>query len=342
MKKIILFINFVFIPLAIWANAAQPGIWRAGGTGTFNLLFEEDTAFYKKIQMKQEQVSIQLYKGFAVVKGEYWMYNHEDTSIVMRAGYPINADFESHKNGSDLTAIWFDEMYQFKVLIDGDEMDYEKVEVEEVNSEFVDNYSAKQWYVWKNEFKPKALTKIEVFFILNTNEANVREGYDTRSFNAFIYILETGATWKNPIEKGLIKIQLMDGMSNEDIKGYASDLNLSYNSAQNILYTQFTDLIPTRSDNIALTYHKQIDEFDFNNIINNKDKYYNDIDRLSKTQLNNSNLTEILKFDSPFDIPNTSTNIIGGVFIFMIYGVPILIGLIVIFVLYWIFIRKKK
>ncbi|MGK0390504.1 MAG: hypothetical protein ACI94Y_003257 [Maribacter sp.] len=37
--------------------------------------------------MQKEKISIQLYKGFAVVKGEYWMYNESNEEIVMQSDY---------------------------------------------------------------------------------------------------------------------------------------------------------------------------------------------------------------------------------------------------------------
>ena len=84
-KKIILINLLVFISTSLFANVAQPGLWGCGGAGSFSLLFEGDSNAYQKVQMQKERVSIQLYKGYAVVKGEYWMFNHSAEDIIMNA-----------------------------------------------------------------------------------------------------------------------------------------------------------------------------------------------------------------------------------------------------------------
>ena len=94
-KKILLsLIIFVFSNKLI-ANVAQPGIWNAGGMGNFSLLFPDDSISYKKIQMVDEKVFIQLYKGYAVVKGVYKMYNDTYDTVRIRTVYPLNTNFKS-------------------------------------------------------------------------------------------------------------------------------------------------------------------------------------------------------------------------------------------------------
>ncbi|HSY61009.1 MAG TPA: hypothetical protein VK796_03990, partial [Cytophaga sp.] len=75
MKFLIQF-SFYLLPVLAFSNAAAPGIWQAGGAANFSLLYPEDSVLYSNIQMVKEKISIELYKGYAVVKGKYWMYNH--------------------------------------------------------------------------------------------------------------------------------------------------------------------------------------------------------------------------------------------------------------------------
>ena len=58
--------------LFLVSNSAQPGVWNAGGSGSFTLLYPEDSIANKKNQMKSEDIFMQLYKGFAIVKGNYY------------------------------------------------------------------------------------------------------------------------------------------------------------------------------------------------------------------------------------------------------------------------------
>ncbi len=55
MYKLLIIILFS-LPINILGNTAQPGFWGAGGTGTFSLLYPEDSLQYKKIQ-KMSQFS---------------------------------------------------------------------------------------------------------------------------------------------------------------------------------------------------------------------------------------------------------------------------------------------
>ena len=79
----------IFYGNILHANATQPGIWSAGGT-TFTMLYPEDSATFKKVQMQSEQIFIQLYKGFAVVKGVYFFKNHSNEKLNFKMGYPVN------------------------------------------------------------------------------------------------------------------------------------------------------------------------------------------------------------------------------------------------------------
>ena len=94
MKKIIQITLLLLLPFLAFSNAAQPGFWNAGGTGNFSLLYPEDSASYQKIQMVKELVAIQLYRGYAVVKGQYWMYNDTEEEVNIKVGYPLNAHFD--------------------------------------------------------------------------------------------------------------------------------------------------------------------------------------------------------------------------------------------------------
>ena len=78
MKKYIYLIGIIAFSSLFVSNSAQPGVWNAGGSGTFTLLYPEDSIAYKKIQMKSEAIFMQLHKGFATVKG---IYNFNNTSL---------------------------------------------------------------------------------------------------------------------------------------------------------------------------------------------------------------------------------------------------------------------
>ncbi len=344
MKKIIAILLFSICTFVLHANVAQPGLREAGGANSYTLLFEEDSSAYKKIQMKEERISVQLYKGYAVIKGEYWMHNHSEEDIVMKAGYPINATYATHKNASDLTEIKFRELYAIRVFSDGNKVDVEKKRQENPVDSKLDiyeyGYDDSEWYIWQNKFPSASTTKIDVYFIMNTNQATVREGYDGKDYNGFIYVFETGASWKPPIGKGKLRIQMMDGMDRKDIHGVSSTFNLGYSRKAKILEAGFHDLIPEHEDNFVMTYSEKIEGFNFENVVENKEVLFNAIDRFSTSKEIFKN--EAVDFPSPFDIPNTGSFIVGLVFFLGVFGIPLLGLLFVIYLIYRLVFKKRK
>ncbi|PHK03737.1 hypothetical protein VF10_38295, partial [Nostoc linckia z13] len=95
----------ILLPQQTLANAAQPGIWNAGGK-VFTMLYPEDSLSFKKVQMQQERIYIQLYKGFAVVKGTYIFKNTSNENLQFKMGYPVNGIYSGGE--TDLNQITLD------------------------------------------------------------------------------------------------------------------------------------------------------------------------------------------------------------------------------------------
>ena len=341
MKRCLLILFISSFAIQLFANVAQPGVRNAGGMGDFTLLFPDDSLGYKKIQMQKERISIQLYRGFAVVKGEYWMLNTTDEMISIRAGYPLNASYNTRKNSSDLTQVQFDKLYQIKVLIDGQltEIRQSPIESNQPNLDSYSNADEDNWYVWTTEFKPGDLTKIEVYFIVNTNDANVSLGYSKEYYNAFMYVLETGASWKPPIGEGTVMIQLMDGLKQQDIEGASPDSIFGFDVANQTLLYQFTDLEPTFENNIVITYSEKIEDFDFAGIVEKSESYFSEVNKLSSQAINQASFEEV-KFDSPFEI--SEINGVSVIFSLIVFGIPTLLILGIIFIIYKVVKRNRK
>lgn len=171
-----------------FANAAQPGIWNAGGT-VYTMLYPEDANTFKKIQMQQERIFIQLYKGFAVVKGTYVFKNTTNEHLQFKMGYPINGIYSGGEN--DLNQIILDSLSQFKIKANNKWLLLEKENHPDINNNTQNiNAFSDNWKVWQMQFAPNEIQKVEVYFIVNTNEARIRKGYNIEKRNAFIYDTE--------------------------------------------------------------------------------------------------------------------------------------------------------
>lgn len=344
MKKtiILLFVIILqFYSADSYSNVAQPGLWNAGGMGNFSLLFPEDSLSYKKIQMIDEKISIQLYKGYAVVKGVYKMFNDTKNTVKIKTGYPLNGFFDGETDNNKKAEITFDSLYGLDVKINN--LPAEIIsEPDDGNQGYSGNDN---WYVWQNIFSPEDTTIITVYFIVNTNNTIIRQGYSKDRYNGFIYILETGSTWKQPILNGEIRIQIMDGITSEEIQGIKPDSVFKINNAENgnILQYKFKDLSPEKADNIIITYSENLEDFNFEKLLSEKNKLYAKIDEFSETEINSSGLVN-KKFEDPFEIKSVDWG--NKLMILGIIGVPLLIMIVLIILLVifliWLIRRIKN
>jgi len=339
LNKIFLIILFFSLNKEIFANAAQPGIWNAGGMGNFSLLYPEDSSSYKKIQMVGEKVSIILYKGYAVVKGEYKMYNDTKDTIIIKTGYPLNTNFKSETKDMHRAEIMFDSLYGLRVLVNSAPVNL----IPEISDNNAGSVHNSNWYVWNNTFAPGVTTVITVYFIVNTNGSIVREGYVKDEINGFIYILETGSTWKQPILNGEIRIKLEEELTTDDIKGLKPDSVFKTDPKGNLLQYNFHNISPAEQDNVIITYNEKVEDLDFDNVLSHKEILFNKADELSGKEINSEAFSS-KKFNSPYEVESTDWGSL--LLILSIVGIPVLIlSLITIAVIvfaFWLYKRYKK
>jgi hypothetical protein len=277
--------------------------------------------------MQKELVVINLYKGYAVVKGEYWMYNTTNKDITMTTGYPVNGQYPQDvvKN------VVFDRLYNLKVLIDEKEVGY-KTTLDSNNrrsgstKDFEGtSFQNSDWYFWKTTFKAGNITKLTVYFITDNSAAKLREGYSAEHGNAFAYILETGKAWAGSIDSGKVLINLKDGLTLKDIKGIYPDSTLKGDNIH--LSFSFTNLEPQPSNNILLWYKGiAYGDFKLDNVLANTKNLYADIDAFPLAAFNGS--FTILSVQN-FKIHDSSSWIFGGIFAGIALVVLLVIGLII-------------
>jgi len=274
------------------------------------------------------------------------MYNHQDDTIKMKVGYPLNATYIYNKSYT-ATEIRFDALYKLKVKIDG--VNQELVKLPDTlknrwNSlEQIPNYdnTTSDWYIWETTFLPKSVTKIEVWFIVNTNESLIRLGYNKKTWNGFIYVLETGSIWKNPIEKGRVFIQLKNDITIDNIHGIKPDNIFGVHETQKTMVYDFSNLTPGFDDNIIITYGSWVENFNWGKIIEKYEEYYTEIDKSSKIEIKKNDF-KLKEFDDPYEIGSIWWgSLLMFLFLFVIYGIPILIVLTIVIIII-VVVRKKR
>ncbi len=336
--KFLKYILSVFALVAMFfmltSNAAQPGIWNAGGGG-YHLLLPEDSLNFKKIQMHSEKISMQLYPGFAIVKGEYQMRNETSDTVTIKVGYPVNGIYEGNHYGK-LNLVTFDGLYKIKSLQDDKQLKIIETPIssEQENSETFNNDN---WYVWENTFLPFSTTQIEVFFMVNTNNAHIREGYNKDNHNAFIYLLESGNVWNQPITKANFKIELKEELTLENVHGISQNVHWKQEMKENTnrLFASKSSFTPKPKDNIVINYGNRIEDFNFLKITDKAEFYFNEIDIFSKTEIPNN--LETFNSKSPYEV--SESGIFQAFFVIIIISIIVLVIALVYFI--FRFIKRR-
>ena len=326
-----------------FANAAQPGIWNAGGT-VYTMLYPEDANTFKKVQMQQERIFIQLYKGYAVVKGTYVFKNTTNEYLQFKMGYPINGIYSGGEH--DLNQIILDSLSQFKIKANNKWLTLEDENHPEINTNSQNiNAFSENWKVWQMNFSPNEIQRVAVYFIVNTNEARIQKGYNIEKRNAFIYLLESGNVWKNNIEKGEFYIQLMNGLTPENIQGISEGFGFKFNTQYQIFAGQKTNFTPTPKDNLIINYSEFNENFSFENAIKQTKELFVKIDQMS--QLSFESLTySTIKLGNPYEVESTFEGALPGLLTLFVIFAPFIIGFIGIAIAIWVIVKwirlKKK
>lgn len=329
------FLFAVILSQKTFANAAQPGIWNAGGT-VFTMLYPEDSLTFKKVQMQQERIYIQLYKGYAVVKGVYLFRNTTNEKLNFKMGYPVNGIYSG--GDVDLNQITLDSLSRFKIktknewlpLLEQQNGDYGKI------SSFSDN-----WKVWEMAFAPEESQTVEVYFIVNTNNAGVRKGYNNERKNAFIYLLESGSVWKKPIEKGSFYVQLMDGLTPENINGISQGFGFRYNETHKLYAGAKTNFSPTPKDNLVVTYYEHIEHFVFEKALLQTENLFSKIDEMSQSALETLTYTDV-QTGNPYEVESTFWGVFPGLLTLFVVFAPFIIGFIAVVIIIWAIIKWRR
>jgi hypothetical protein len=239
-------------------------------------------------------------------------------------GYPINGIY----NGGevDINQVQLDSIYKFKV-----KSNYKELPIDESIQDESDNvmtFNNQNWLTWQMNFSPKEVNYVEVYFIVNTNNAQVAKGYNRKDVNTFIYLLESGSVWKQPIEKGSFIVELKDNLKIEDVNGISDHFNFKKHPTQNILFGTKTNFSPRPKDNLIITYFNTTESFDFNAILKNESKLFTSIDELSQKETP----TKLINYEvhNPYEVEATALGYLPMILTFIvIYGPIFLIGILI-------------
>ncbi|MEO7311150.1 MAG: hypothetical protein ABIX01_12185 [Chitinophagaceae bacterium] len=330
MKKVFLSCLGLVCAVGALCNSAMPGLWEAGANGRFVPLFAGDSMYLGKIRMQHELVLVNLYPGFAVVKGEYYMYNTSDETINMHVAYPKQATY-SDTIVQNVIPAYIDGLQVLVnevpvALMRKNDPEFDSL-VNAPNSSVHSEVSntSENWFVWKMSFPPKSYTKITVYFLTDNSHAKLRRGYSGDEGQAFSYVLESGRAWGGDIDSGKICVALKNGLTTKDVKGVLP-FNALMGDATHLLY-QFVNKEPESKDNMLIWYQGAATDLAFEkNIVPAAGKYYTEIDSFDIDAFSNHQFTALQLTD--LEVHATSP------FAWIFYGILGFAAIIIFMIIY--------
>ncbi len=256
------------------------------------------------ISLQSEVITILLYKGFAVVKGEYYFYNKSNEDISLTMGYPKRGKIE-HYLIKDI------EINEF--IIHEAFANKEKLKIRTI----MNNYFNKgYWHAWKVNFKARDYTKVDVHQLVETNLAILNEGYDNHYNCGFVFNLEYSGLWKSIIKTGRVCIKLMDDLELREIKGLLPSSTF-YHDGDDILIYDFEKISPTGLDNIIVRYGKRDTDFTLDSVKANYKHYFQVADKQSVNLINKVDFTIFTNdnFSMSLDFPPMFWIIVSSIFL---------------------------
>ena len=230
------------------ADIAPPHIPSFGGLGVWGYQKTEVQMVYERVEM--EVIPDASYKdgddGFPTNKVEvrayFLMRNTSDQIEIMQAVFPQGdlACDPGGNGGSDSFNMYTTDLDSFKVTVDGGPTEIGQVIISPDESAAKGCWQ-EEWFSFDATFPPGRDVVVIVDYTL------VAQGVDP--FENFEYVLETGAGWKGPIERGYIVIKFPYLVSNQVVLEGTSP---GYQTLYNEIFWSFQNLEPERKDNIRV------------------------------------------------------------------------------------------
>jgi hypothetical protein len=332
MKKLTLLAFIHLFSLALLAQTELPGIWNAGVGGQLYPLFPADSIHFGKVDIRKELILVNLYPGFAVVKGEYRFVNTSDKTIRMHVGYPV----KGHYPQRIVENVLYNDLYNFRANANGIPVKPYRLSdsgtVSQVRISGSDSSSANvsDWYAWQQEFPAGDETILTVYFITQNNLARYKKGSLSRDANAFGYSLESGKAWGGKIRSGQILVKMNEGLSLIEIQGILPD-SLLKGDLYHLQYS-FSNLEPEPADNLLIWYDGAPPDFKFDKkVLPSTDTLYQIMDDFAISEFNNTAFTLISRKN--FSLAKSGLTFSGVVYFLMFFLPWIILAFLIVFLL---------
>jgi hypothetical protein len=249
-----------FTSSTVFANG---GAWQAGVPGTGSASASNNNR-RTNVTIEDETLKIDLHPDYADVNVRYRMRN-TGPKVEQDFFFPVehwgkNPDADTAEKGSDIT--------DYQIRVDGSEVESTNVSGEK--KETTETTSGSFWQEnvstiksWKKSVIPFELNQTrEVTIHYNAPYAEMNESVSDDLHNSdatFAYSLSPAATWKGPIGKGKIEINILHSEP-EDVS--IKKPRKRFRKVNDTRYEwQFENLKPTLADDIRIVAHSKYDSY---------------------------------------------------------------------------------
>ncbi len=237
MKKL-LFLNLLLLNIAVRAYTSQ-NIIQGGTTSIFQPVYAADTANSKALSIINQQIRIDVFQGYAVVRADYWFNNSSDKEVSFPAGF----------HSCNKAAAGCDEFYWLRIMVNSGA----PFAAHNIDSVLAGKLVAAgdRTSAFNLTFIP-GVTEISVNYGIKTAGALLITGRDSISGNAFRYIANGYQWWDNGENKGDLWIRMNGGYTTKDVIGLLPDK--MFMGGNTVLHAYLKDVLNNSSDAVLLWY----------------------------------------------------------------------------------------
>lgn len=245
--KIIFFTAF-FISLLIHVSAGvEWGITNPGVTSIFQPVLVEDTAAARMISILNQEIRIDVFQGYVVVRADYWFNNPTDENITILTGLPSCYD----KADDCTNYYWMRIMINKSAPTAPSLLSLDSIEHPKGKKVLQDGQNTR-WQTWITTFQP-GVTQVTLNYGIATGAEWNKNGTTTKG-NAFIYRFSSYTWWRTDANHGEMWLRMNDGYVTKDILGLLPDKK--FLAGNSIVHAFFKDVVNDSTQAILLWYRK--------------------------------------------------------------------------------------
>jgi len=258
----------LFCVLPAFYMSANFGASAGGSLGSGNI----SVFGTSQVEMRSEDLKIDLFKGYARVSVTYEMVN-PGKKVIVQAGFPsiILADPKSNMYGDKkLKAKDAIDIYKYRIVVNGKKIPYWIRTVGFIGWNKLHDYyyhtggTAKKKKAWgymlmsRIVFKAGEKKKIQISFLSKYQRVSGGTGSMSEYLKQyFTYLLATASVWKGPIKKGSIRIRVI-GIPEKMVKIYPSR---QFTKTGNSYIWNFQNLEPKIKHNIQVSIDNRYTQY---------------------------------------------------------------------------------